>query len=48
MKEIITATMTMLMLSAFAPAQQIEIYEEELATFSIIARDPATGQLESA
>src|SRR5688572_17346386 len=30
---------------SLAVAQDIEPYEEELATFSIIARDPETGQL---
>lgn len=49
MDRIIIAIVTIIFwgLSAQAqtPVQNTEVYEEELATFSIIARDPATGHL---
>lgn len=45
MNRLFATLAAIVLLAVSAPAQGLEIYEEELATFSIIARDPATGQL---
>lgn len=41
----LTAIALLSLLPLAHAAAQIQVYEEELATFSIIARDPATGEL---